>query len=266
VITAVETTPGAIAENKKLIQLIDQHEANTQSKVETAVADRKYGTAENYIACQGRGIRTHMDTFLSQRKHQSLGLIPDSEFKYQPHNDTFLCPAGQEMKPRRLSATRRTMEYYVPGRVCLKCPLRDACTRSKTYGRTVQRHEKQETIDIAKAQAQSRRARRDRQRRQILIEGSFADAANNHGFKRSRWRRLWRQEIQDWLIAGIQNIRTLLKARKKRGASAATAVIVVDFKGPAPFWWCFALGRAPCIRTLIHWLNPRSPFPQLAIM
>jgi hypothetical protein len=28
------------------------------------------------------------------------------------------------------------------------------------------------------------------------MEQSFADAANNHHFKRSRWRRLWRQQIQ----------------------------------------------------------------------
>jgi len=36
--------------------------------------------------------------------------------------------------------------------------------------------------------------------------------------------RLWRQQIQDWLIAGIQNIRTLLKAHKKR-ASGARALV-----------------------------------------
>ena len=228
VITAVETTPGSIAENKKLMALIDQHETNTQTKVKTAVADRKYGTAENYLACQEREIRAHMDTFLTHRKNQALGIFPESEFKYQPHNDTFLCPAGQELVARRLNVTRRTMEYYVPGRVCLKCPLREQCTKSQT-GRTLQRHEKQDILDAAKMQAHSSRARRDRQRRQVLIEGSFADAANNHGFKRARWRRLWRQEIQDWLIAGIQNIRILLKAFRQRG-SAASSIVVVDFK------------------------------------
>jgi hypothetical protein len=46
------------------------------------------------------------------------------------------------------------------------------------------------------------------------VEGSFADATNNHGFKRARWRRLWRAQIQDWLIAGIQNIKTLLRSRR----------------------------------------------------
>jgi len=232
VITAVQTTPGGVAENKKLMSLIDQHEANTQTKVETAVADHKYGTAENYVACQEREIRTHMGDLLGRQKKDSLGIFPDSDFKYQPHNDTYLCPAGKEMKARRLNVTRRTMEYYVPGRACLSCSLREQCTRSKT-GRTIQRHEHHEIVQRARAQAHSARARRDRKRRQILIEGSFADAANNHGFKRSRWRRLWRQEIQDWLIAGIQNIRILLKAIKKRTAGAA-AIVIADFGGKKP--------------------------------
>jgi transposase len=249
VITAIETTPGGIAENKKLLSLIEQHEANTEVKVETAVADRKYGTAENYIACQALGIRTHIGSFLTRRKNDALGILPESQFTYQPHNDTFLCPAGLQMIPRRLNVTRRTMEYYIPGRACLKCPLRDQCTKSKT-GRTLQRHEKQDTIDAAKAQAHSSRGWRDRRRRQILIEGSFADAANNHGFKRSRWRRLWRQQIQDWLIAGIQNLRTLMKATQKR-SSGVNSVIAVEF-GPRP--GPFLLLTALCML----WISPRA--------
>ena len=43
------------------------------------------------------------------------------------------------------------------------------------------------------------------------MEGSFADAVNNHGFKRARWRRLQRQQIQDDLIATVQNVRILLR-------------------------------------------------------
>ena len=51
------------------------------------------------------------------------------------------------------------------------------------------------------AESHSKAARRDRGRRQWLMEGSFADAANNHGVRRARWRRLWRERIQDFLIA-----------------------------------------------------------------
>ena len=73
-------------------------------------------------------------------------------------------------------------------------------------------------IDRARAQARSPAARRDRRRRMHLMEGSFADAAENHGLKRSRWRRLWRQRIQDTLIAAVQNVRIL--ARLGRGRKA----------------------------------------------
>ena len=84
------------------------------------------------------------------------------------------------------------------------------------------RHEKQELLNIARAQAHSAAARRDRKRRHHLMEQSFADAANNHHFKRARWRRLWRQQIQDYLIAAIQNVRILLAHQNpKRSAAAA---------------------------------------------
>jgi hypothetical protein len=38
------------------------------------------------------------------------------------------------------------------------------------------------------------------------MESSFADAANNHRFKRARWRGLWKQSIQDLLIPICQNL------------------------------------------------------------
>jgi hypothetical protein len=44
------------------------------------------------------------------------------------------------------------------------------------------------------------------------MEGSFAHSANLYHFKRARWRRLWRQQIQDWIIAAVQNIARLCGA------------------------------------------------------
>jgi transposase len=223
VITAVETTPGSIAENRKLIGLIEQHEANTQSKVEVAVADHKYGTQENYVACAERGTASHMgDASEGQNNHRCAGIFPDTAFTYDALSDTYLCPAGETLKPRRLHAVRRTMEYKARQGVCAACLLRASCTRAKG-GRTVKRHEKQGALDVARSQAHSRSARQDRKRRHHLMERSFADAANNHHFKRARWRRLWRQQIQDYLIAAIQNVRILLAhGGGKRRAAALT--------------------------------------------
>jgi hypothetical protein len=85
-------------------------------------------------------------------------------------------------------------------------------------GRTLKRHEHQGSLHVARAQAHSAAAPRSRRRRQQLMEQSFADASNNHHFKRARWRRLWRQQIQDCLIAAIQNVRILLAHQNRKAA------------------------------------------------
>ena len=224
VITAVETTPGDIAENHRLLPLMDPHQANTAVGAETVVGDHKYGTAENFVACQQRGVTTHRGDLRGQlNNHRAEGIFPDTEFHYDAATNIYRCPAGQSMRPRRLHPHKRTWEYHLPKAVCAACALRAQCTRAQN-SRTIHRHEHQEMLDRARAQAHSEAARRDRRRRQHLAEGSFADAANNHGFKRARWRRLWRVRIQDWLIAGIQNVKILLKNLRKLAHSGAAAM------------------------------------------
>jgi transposase len=225
VITAIETTSGTIAENKRLLELVERHEANTGGQVQTVVADSKYGTVENYVACQQRGITTHMGDVLAKQTDnpRCRDIFPDTAFEYQPDTNTYRCPAGQSLLPRRLHPRRRTWEYHTARGVCAACALRSQCTRA-SYGRTIRRHEHQDLLDRARQQAHSPAAYRDRRRRMHLSEGSFADAANNHHFKRSRWRRLWRQRIQDYLIATIQNVKLLLKHSMRRTAAAARSL------------------------------------------
>jgi hypothetical protein len=76
----------------------------------------------------------------------------------------------------------------------------------------VSRYREHELVLRGRPQATSSEAWRDDRRRRHLMEGSFAQSANCHGCKRARWRRLWRQQIQDWLIAARQNAKTLVSA------------------------------------------------------
>jgi transposase len=259
VITAVETTPGNVAENHRLLPLVDQHEANTGQTVTTAVADHKYGTTENFVACAQRDIRTHLGDLRAKQHHaRSEGIFPDSTFRYDVASNTVICPAGRTMKPRRLHPSKRTWEYQLPQAVCAACELRAQCTRAQKYGRTIHRHEHHALLEQARAQAHSAAARRDRQRRQHLAEVSFADAANNHGFKRARWRRLWRVQIQDWLIAGIQNIKILLKQLLKPAASIAAVLRVLTAPRARS---CWRMQLHPCalvsLRSQTSSMNPQ---------
>lgn len=214
VITAVETTAGDVEENARLMALVDQHEQNTSCAVETVVADKQYGTVENFRACRQRGLISHMaDLSLSHaQRPQNENIFGIEQFIYDPTSDTYHCPADQTLTRRKHKKERQAYEYACAASTCRACSMRSQCTQAQGgVARTIKRHYEQEAIDVAREQSHSRAAQRDRQRRKWLMEGSFGDAATHHGFKRARWRRLWRQRIQDLLIATVQNLRTLVR-------------------------------------------------------
>jgi hypothetical protein len=209
VITAIETTAGDIAENTKLFDLVQQHESHTGLSVETVVADTQYGTNDNFAECQKRGIRSHMgDLKQTYKNDQSKAVFGEEKFHYDAAQDVYVCPAGETLKRQR--EDRGFHVYGIGAKICRNCCLRIQCTRSKT-GRTLKRHPDYERIQVARQQSHSGIARQDRRRRRYLMEGSFADATNNHGLKRARWRGLRNQQTQDYLIATCQNIRALIR-------------------------------------------------------
>src|SRR6201993_307203 len=108
IVTAVKTTTGRINEGHELMGLIDQHQDNVGVSAYTIIADCKYGTIENYVSCQSRKLRTHMADLLTSSPGSGRrdGIYPESQFLYRPESNTFLCPAGQVMKPRRLHSGR----------------------------------------------------------------------------------------------------------------------------------------------------------------
>jgi len=211
VVTAHVTTGGSVAEDTQLFGLVEQHQGNTALKVQTIVADTQYGTVANFLECADRGIEPHMaDLKTAQdrgtRRSQFFG---DNRFVYEVGSDTYRCPAGQVMKRWQKRADKGAYQYMAKAGTCDACALRAQCTSAKG-GRRIQRFDRHDELREARSRSRSQQACRDRKRRRHLLEGSFADATNNHGFKRARWRGLWRQKIQNQLIAACQNIRILI--------------------------------------------------------
>jgi transposase len=210
VITAVATTAGDVAEPEQVQPLLTQHEQNTGKEVTAVVADRGYGTVETYCSLIEQGVRPHMPP-MQPADHKRDGLFTKDQFRYDEAADVYVCPVGHQLKPRRFHQRREMTDYVADKHVCARCALRSECTKSKS-GRSIARHWKESALEIALAFARLPEAQADRRRRRHLMEGSFAHAANCYHFKRARWRRLWRQQIQDWLIAAVQNVAILCGA------------------------------------------------------
>jgi transposase len=216
IITATKVSPGSADEGNVLEQMIDSHKRNTEKSLDTVVADSKYGKIDNFLLCDDLGLRAHIPSIEQTHRGsgRQKGIFPKEAFTYNPDNDTFTCPAGQVLRRRHYYKKRTHYEYKASKKICAQCQLRENCTRSK-HGRTLKRHVKQEKLDAMLKYATSREAKTDIRTRQHLSERSFA-RSSRYGYKRARWRRLWRMQIQDFLIAAIQNITVLIAQPKNR--------------------------------------------------
>ena len=224
VITAVAATRSNVADGSQLPRLYEQHVATTglrQGQVSVA-GDHHYGTASNYIYCAQEGVRAHLAD--ASANLEERGKLPLSQFVYELEGDRLRCPQGHYLICHQDRPEEQAKVYLIEDPAfCRSCPWREKCTQSKR-GRSIQRHVQADLVEAGRAEANSPAGRYSRKRRQHVMEGSFADAFNNHGAKRARWRGLARQRIQSWLIAAVQNLRVLLRNQNNTPARAAAAV------------------------------------------
>jgi hypothetical protein len=237
-IIPTKVTPGSQDDGELLKEMIDIHQSNTQKTVDTVVADSTYGTIDNYLICHDQGIKCHIpsleETYRGSGRQK--GIFPKEAFTSHPDTDTFSCPAGHLLKRRSYYTKRNHYEYKAPPELCTNCQLREECTRSKD-GRTLKRHVRQDQLDIMREHATSTEAKRDIKTRQHLSERSFGQSTR-YGYKRARWRRLWKVQIQDFPIAALQNIMVLIKRSKDKLAkgNAQAGQVIMNQK---PVWNTF---------------------------
>lgn len=211
VITATEVTSGDVNEAHRMAPLLDQHASSARRSPQTVVADMKYGTVENFLLCSTRGLKAHIPDLGEAEAHRASmrAIFPASAFTYDAETDTYRCPQGQRLPRKSMHLHTQSIDYAAPKSVCQACPARHECTRN-VMGRTIKRHFRQEELTAMREASRSSVSRRDIRLRQHWMERSFA-RAGRYGFKRSRWRGLWKMRIQEYLIATLQNLTVLLR-------------------------------------------------------
>lgn len=211
VITSTEVTRGDVDDSHRFNAMLEAHQNNTGVSAKIAVADSKYGTVDNFLTCKDQGIQPHMPDLKKSQETDGKrhGTYSNSAFTYDSDSNTYTCPAGKRLslKSRRLKKQR--LYYAANPDDCNACKLKSQCTRSNG-GRTVQRYFRQEDLEDMRAMARTEKGKQDLKTRQHLMERSFAYAVPL-GFKKARWRRLWRVQIQEYLTATIQNIKRMIK-------------------------------------------------------
>jgi len=239
IITSTTTTPANVSDNHVLPAAVETHEANTGRTVKMTVADKIYGTLDNYEYLYERGCMA----CIPHQKHGRIetGKFSHDQFTYDPKRDCFICPAGQRLERYDQQRPRDGIgwRYRAARSICEACSFFSQCVSSKTCGRQVVRNVRAPYRQWADECLSASERKCLMAHRRAKAEGSFADATNNHGFKRARWRGLPMVEIQNVLIAATQNLRKLLRAVNPY---KQTRVTLFQIK-PAVTWQIMRLWR-----------------------
>ncbi len=123
IITAIETTAGDVNEAHEMLPLLERHHSNAGRSADTVVADSKYGTIENFLACYDLGVRAHIPDLResSVKRTEKLQIFSEERFEYDPQSDTYCCPAGNRLRPKSLHIHRQSRGDAASKKICATC-------------------------------------------------------------------------------------------------------------------------------------------------
>ena len=227
IITATITTPANVNDDKVLADVITSHRFKTGTKAKNAVADKGYGTVANYKYLRENNI-TPCIPHPRRKSFQDDDFTSDN-FIYDSIGDFYICPAGEKLKFFCTNKAKGTSQYRADRKTCKKCDYFNRCATGEKTGRSVQRNPDMMYYHWADGCLTKDQRYRLMSRRKYKAEGSFADGANNYGFKRARWRRLDKMKIQNLMIAAIQNLGKLLRYGGTDGRSIVPVAAIKSF-------------------------------------
>lgn len=223
VITAAVVTAGGTADEHLLAELVRIHESHTGRQPGEVVADRRYGTMDNYRHLNELGITAMIPSRLADRKHPG-GVWSIKDFAYDAEHDVYTCPDGQTLTRQYLRPSDSTIQYVAPPDICAGCRFREQCSPTG-QPRHLRRRVERALLEDAERRLSTDEGKRRMRERQVYIETTFAWAKENHGMRRVQWRGRWKVQIQVWLTAAAMNLKKLARAM---GTSGGGRKLVTD--------------------------------------
>ena len=220
-------TPGNIHDS---VAFDDVYDKVTEQfpEIETVVADSAYKTPH---ICKKIFDDNRVLSTAYKRPQTMKGGHKWYEYVYDEYYDCIICP---EYQPLEYSTTNRDgyREYKSDPKICVNCPTRHLCTRSKTCQKTVTRHIWKDYEELADDARYTPQYCDLYAKRKETIERVFADAKEKHAMRYTRYRGL--AQVSKWvrLKFAAMNLKKLA-LWKGRGLTPTHALL--------PFFFSFFL-------------------------
>lgn len=226
VIIDCHVTAGSVSEVKVFQSRVEAIEMNLGVKIGEVIADRGYGSGENLEYLEKKEIRSNIPLWSSRSGMKFFKDLEDG-FEVNEDGSRVRCPAGHNMYRAFQEAVSGRWMFTLPRSWCQACPRVKSCLSDyeyKTRGKKFALIDHFKTIMATRDKSNQPEFKAKLWQRMWKMEGIFAEAKNNHGLRRARYRGRWKVQAQVYVISTVQNLKRL-----------AGSV----FDGLIAIWWKF---------------------------
>jgi hypothetical protein len=218
VIVGVQATAARMSQETVAAQDMIARFVRWQGREPASVAaDASYGNGEFLQWLLDRGVTPYMRTRDSALRKNNPGYGPE-RFTYMPGNNSYRCPAGEQLNYVGLNVRNRAHAYIGSAKRCGACLQKAQCTTGRYKYLAIHIHEsaRQRARELANTPEFS-----SAQRQRKKVEALFAELKNQIGLRRLRLRRMKFVREQFFLAAAAQNIKRLVRFLSQPTASVA---------------------------------------------
>ena len=207
-----------VSDSVNFVPLMEGTISNLDRLPENANADAAYGNEENWSFLQKHGIKNFLKYGLYRKeksKKWKAEKLRFDDFIYDKEKDEFICKNNERLslvdkfeEITRTGYVRAINKYQAPEGVCINCPFRALCTKSRA--RTIELSWKGELLkQQARANLESEKGKELRKRRGNEIESVFGDGKLNKNKDRYLLRGLSKVNIEAGLYYISHNVRKI---------------------------------------------------------
>jgi hypothetical protein len=209
ILVAFEVIAGDAGDASGALSLVAQAEENTGLPVMETTGDCAYGGGPTRaeFAAAGRELLAKVGREVSRN-----GLFVKSDFELDLANDRVTCPAGQTTTT--FATSPEGAKTFTFGSSCADCPLRSACTTSKS-GRSISVHPQEGRLREARAY-QKTSAGKARLRQRVVVEHRLA-RLGQLGIGQARYRSRLKTRFQLMIASSLANFRWVWNQEAEQG-------------------------------------------------
>lgn len=205
IITDVHITPGNVHDSTPYLERLDIQKKKFGFDIKNVGLDAGYYSAR---ICHGVKEREIYGVFGYRRPNHKKGTYYKREYIYNKETDTYTCPLGQVI-PYNTTSRDGYRQYKSDPNICINCPERYKCTKSKDHRKVLTRHVWEDDKEKINSHRYEDKGKMIYARRKETVERSFGDSKELHGYRYARRRGKRNMIEQALLTAACQNMKKI---------------------------------------------------------